>query len=995
MYDDWDEYHHVEKPALETLDKLGWTVIDINEIDDITKIDSRENLNTVILENRLRESIKKLNPWIDENNLNKAIREIKTVKATSHMHANKIIHNKLVKHISLEQNIGHGKKHQTIKIIDYENIENNDFLVLNQYRVKGKKETIKPDIVAFINGIPLAVIECKSPTIVDPKEQALNQMQRYQNQRGGIDEGAEHLFRYNQYSIITWKDGAEAGTYKTPQEYYKAWKDPYPESTEQLKKILKKERITPQDILLFSLFKKDRILDIIQNFTVFQEKNQETIKIIPRYQQYRAVQKTLERIKKENTTKGGIIWHTQGSGKSLTMLFLGLKLRRQMKNPTLLLVTDRQNLDQQIHDTFQQCGFPNPKQAEDIKDLKNKLKKPVGETITTLIHKFDDDKVLTKNKNIFVLVDEAHRTQYKIFANNMRTALPNAHYIGFTGTPIEKQKRNTKKTFGNYIDTYTIDRSIEDGTTIPIKYQGRLADIHLDGVNLDKIFNRIFKDKTEKEKIEIRKRYAREQDLAEAPKRIEQVCLDILQHYEQKIAYPFKAMIVTTSKQATVNYKKQLDELNAPESRVIISPGHNDPQEIKKYTPTEEDKKNWKKRFLDTNDDIKILIVCDMLLTGFDAPILQVMYLDKPLKEHTLLQAIARVNRPYQEKNYGLIIDYYGVSDNLKEALHMFTEKDIEKAMTPIENELPRLQSTHRKAMSFFQNVDKTDLDACVDAIEEEDTRIKFNRAFKEFSKMMDIVLPDPKANPYKEDLKKLGKIYAKAKNRYMDDSMNLTGCGEKVKEIIRKHITSSGINILNQKPVSITNKEEFDQEVETAQTPKRKMSIMEHKIKHEISERRTEDPPFYNSLHKKIEELIQKYRNKRLSEKEMIHEYWKIIDAIRNREQQAEELGFEDTSQLSFYHTLNQAFTPAIKGGILSEDSDIPDKEELKKITKEIVQKINKELVVDWKNKIKIQKKIRKQIKLYLYSRYDIKIPKEKMDQLVTQILELARRWY
>lgn len=1001
----WDEYNLVEKPALEDFEKLGWEVHDDNVLDsDDDHPDNRKNLKDVILEDRLREAIKRINPWINENNLNKAVRKIKHVEATSHMQANKKIHRRLVRHISLEQDRGKGKKHQTVKYIDYENVENNDFLALNQFRVSGSEETIKPDIVLFVNGIPLGVIECKSSTLTEPRPKAIDQMMRYQNQRGGEKEGSEKLFRYNQFSVVTWGEGVEAGTYKTPPSQFKAWKDPYPAKEKDLKEIFDKERIDPQDILIYSLFDKSRLLDMLQNFTVFREKGQGIVKMVARYQQYRAVEKSLERIKKRDKTEteGGVVWHTQGSGKSLTMLFLGLKLRRIKDNPTLLLVTDRQNLDKQIHNTFKQCGFPNPKRAKSIEDLKQRLRDSAGETITTLVHKFqekeDEDRgdfpVLSENKDIYIMVDEAHRTQYKFLAHNMRKSLPNAFYIGFTGTPIEKKKRNTKKTFGNYIDTYTIDQSIRDGTTLEIKYQGRLADIHLDGADLDTIVDRVFSDKTEEEKKEIRKRYVREQDLAEAPKRIEEICLDLIDHYEKKIDYPFKGMIVTVSKRAAVNYKKKLDELNGPESAVIISKGHNDPEDVKNYTPNETKKENLKERFDDPNDDLKFLIVCDMLLTGFDEPLAQVMYLDKPLKEHTLLQAIARVNRPMPEKNYGLIVDYYGISDELSRSLQKFSTKDVKNAMTSIEEEMPKLESAYNRVMSFFDGVDKDDLEACVDILEDETTRIKFNKAFKKFSREMDIVLPNKKASPYIDDLRRLGKIYAKAKNRYADDSMNLTGCGRKIKQIICEHISSSGIDIINPEPVSITDRGKFEEELGETDSLKRKATIMEHRINKEINDSYDKNPIFYESLKKRVKELIKKYREKRLAEKDLIEDYWEIIKDIRSRQEEASEKGLENTTELAFYDTLNYAFREESDENVLKQSSNIPDEGMILDMTKNIVSIIQDRLVVDWKNKVKVQKEMRKKIKLYLYGKYfDIK--KKELDSLVNRIIELARRYF
>jgi Type I site-specific restriction-modification system, R (restriction) subunit and related helicases len=386
------------------------------------------------------------------------------------------------------------------------------------------------------------------------------------------------------------------------------------------------------------------------------------------------------------------------------------------------------------------------------------------------------------------MVDEAHRTQYKWLANNMRTALPNAFYVGFTGTPIEKETRNTRDEFGNYIDTYTIDQSLEDDTTVEILYQGRLADIHLEGETLD----RVFAEYTDEEKAEIQKRYAKTQDLAEAEARIDRVVLDIIEHFENDIARPFKGMVVTTSKRAAITYKEKLDELNGPESRVVISKDHNDPEDVKQWAPTDSELRDYKKSFVDPDGEVDLLIVCDMLLTGFDAPVAQVMYLDKPLKEHNLLQAIARVNRPFEDKNHGLIVDYYGVSNDLKEALAMFSEEDVQRAMVPLEDKQQDLEAAHRKAISFFEDLDE--VESCLQTLEPEDIRINFNNAFKRFSKLMDIVLPDPMANPYKRDLARLSTIYGRAKERYRDDSMNLEGCGKKVRELIQKHIRSSGI---------------------------------------------------------------------------------------------------------------------------------------------------------------------------------------------------------
>ncbi|WP_248514995.1 type I restriction endonuclease subunit R [Salinarchaeum laminariae] len=987
-----DEYAESERPALDALHRLGWEVVDQQES---TWVDPRETESSAVLEPQLRDAVKRLNPWLNENNLNKVVREIQQVAGTSTMDENEQIHEKLVRHVSVEQEGDHGKKHRTVQYIDYENPENNDFFALNQFRVAGPVEVATPDIVLFVNGIPLGVIECKSPQIQEPRSEALDQLTRYQNERDGDSEGAEELFRYNQCSVAVWMEGAVMGTYGTPKDQYKPWRDAYPLDDDELIDLFDLDGYLPDQYrMLYALFEPERLLDQVRHYTVFEERQSGTIKMVARYQQYRAVRKALERIDKRgrHEAQGGVVWHTQGSGKSLTMLFLALKLRRKKDDPTLVLVTDRRALNDQIHATFQRCGFPNPKKAESIEDLRERLSYDAGETITTLIHKFqttDDEDlgdeefpVLSRNENVFVMADEAHRTQDKELANNMRTALPNAFYIGFTGTPIEKDERNTRRTFGNYIDTYTIDQSLEDGATEEILYQGRLADIHLEGETLDDLFDRIFSDKTDEEKAEIQKRYARTQDLAEAQPRVNRVALDIVQHFEEEVAPPFKGMVVTTSKSAAVRYKKTLDGLNGPESRVIISEGHNDPEKIKEWTPSDSEKARYKESFVDPNGEVELLIVCDMLLTGFDAPVAQVMYLDKPLREHNLLQAIARVNRPFEEKTHGLIIDYYGVSDELKEALAMFSAKDVERAMVPIEDKQPELEAAHSKAVSFFEDID--DVEQCVQSLEPDDRRIEFKNSFKRFSQLMDIVLPDPMANPYRDDLDQLSTIYATAKERYRDETMNLEGAGAKVRNLIQDHISSQGIEILNDEPVSIMDEVEYDAKLEGLESDEARASEMQNAIEHEINVRFDEDPVQYGSLRERLEELIAEYREGRFGEQKTIEELRTLMDEIRSRDEQARQKGLRDETDLSFYHAVED---------VLSERD--AKEEDFVELTGDLVGTVEEYVtVVEWKERAHLQNKMRKKVTGQLY-RSEIDFSTDERRELTNRVVELARAHY
>ncbi|MBM7556773.1 type I restriction endonuclease subunit R [Halanaerobacter jeridensis] len=606
--------------------------------------------------------------------------------------------------------------------------------------------------------------------------------------------------------------------------------------------------------------------------------------------------------------------------------------------------------------------------------------------------------VLNKSENIFVMVDEAHRTQYKDLAFNMRRAIPNACYLGFTGTPIEKEERSTTRTFGDYIDTYTIEESVEDGATLPIKYEGRLPELKVEGNDLDEIFERAFADYSDEEKAEIKKKYATAQAIAEAPRRIERICLDIINHWEEKIA-PLKAQIVTTSRRAVAIYKEKLDELNAPQSITIFSGGNqNDPPLIKKHHTPKEKQKQLIERFKKPDDPIKFLIVCDKLLTGFDAPVEQVMYLDKPLKEHNLLQAIARVNRRFENKNYGLVVDYYGGFDNLQEALAIFNQEDVENAATPVKDEEPRLQRRYRKVMRFFEDVNLDDLEECVLAFEDEDKRMEFKEAFKAFAESMDIVMPDPIADPYRDDLKTLGKIYKAVRNRYRDQNINVKGLGGKIRKIIDNHIRVSDISLLHE-PVSILDEDKFDQVIKEKDKEKAKASEMEHAIRHTVNVKMEENPAFYQSLKERLEEIIEKQKQGRFDFAEQIEAMRGIINEIRNVRTKAEKLGLNE-KEFALYELLEEESQSdnqpseevAEDRGEYEVDGDEEFKvnKELKELAQELMNNLKEMAVVDWKKKQnKVLKPMKRMImrKLYQYEKF-----RDDLDNLTTQIMKLAK---
>lgn len=980
------EWEHSEKPAIEQLIKMGYEYKNHDELDS-----ERDSYNEVLLLGRIEESTRRLNPWIDDDGIQEAIQKLHKFDTTITIEANEQVRAKFIglsrgnlEPITVIQDRGSGPKPYTVKIFDFDNPENNNFLVTNQFEIWGHKDTIFPDVMIFVNGIPLVVIECKSPTLTNPLEEAIiDNLKRYQERNTGF----EKLFFYNQIIVATCGTQARYATINAKSNHYKEWVEAYPFTEKNIEKQI---GWTPrkQEILFAGMFTRSHMLDLMRDFIVYETEGNTRIKKLAKYQQFRAVKKAIEVIKNSKSKeRGGVIWHTQGSGKSLTMLWLALKIKREFGNPTILFVTDRIQLDRQIHDTFQTCGFPNPIRAKDTDNLETMLRNGKGQTIMTTLQKFDfgeeTPKAVSTDSNIFVMVDEAHRSQFKFSHANMRAALPNACYLGFTGTPIDKKERSTRRVFGNYIDTYTIQQSERDGSTLPIFYEGRMPDLFVEGDSLDAIFNRVFKDHIEEEKQKIRKRYATPTDIASAPNRIKKICLDIVDHYE-KVIRPngMKAMIVAASRRAAVAYKEELDKLNAPESKIIMVSEPKDPKEWEKYELSSSERELWAGRFKSSIGDegLSILIVVDMLLTGFDAPILQVLYLDRGIKDHNLLQAIARVNRPNDKKDYGLIIDYWGISKDLEKALEVFDQQDIEGAIKPLSSELSNIILRHKNVMKYFENIDKTNwqtdrfvLENCVNILEPDETRIQFEYDFKQFSKALDMVLPSPQANPYRSDMRFLGVVRALARTKYQDENLSYVGVGQKVRDLIDEHIQSLKIKVLIP-PTKISN-ETFIGYATSWTSDKAKASAIEHRLKHEISVKLHQDPEFFLSLQDKLEKLIAEIKAKRISDAESLKQSLLLWEEFMGAENKAKEMGFEKNPKLqfAFYNKLKSEFDPT----------------KAKELTHKIYSVVEPLLVIDWKKKDDIQRQMRKSIKDILREN---NYKEEKINTLTINLVDRVR---
>ena len=985
-----DEYDKVEWPAIEQLQSWGWTYIKGKDLSPDTSSE-RSSFKDVVLEARLSASLKRINPWISEQNLQKVVKDLTKTQYTSLMEANQSIWEMINQCVSVMQDLGKGNRGQTVKIIDFDNLENNEFICINQFKISGINQNIIPDIILFVNGLPLAVIECKSPYITNPMEAGIDQLLRYANRRKSEnDEGAEKLFHYNQMMVSTHRDKARVGTITSRMEHYLEWKDPYPTKLEDID-----AGEGSQDVLIAGLFNRENFLDIIQNFNVFEPVDGRIIKKIPRYQQFRAVHKTIERLKTGKTKyeKSGVIWHTQGSGKSLTMVFLAVKMRRdpELREYKLVFITDRTQLDQQLTETFRNAQSETIHHAKSVAQLKELLASDASDIITAMVQKFQESSEQTEfpelnaSDKIIVLADEAHRTQYGTLGAAINAALPNAPKVGFTGTPLIKSQKTTFE-FGKYIDTYTIEQAVQDGATVQILYEGREPAVRVTGDSLDSLFDEYFSDRTDEEKAAIKKKFGTSQAILEAPQRIRRVCIDIIKHYKEHIQQNgFKAMIVTSSRNAAITFKEQLDALEGPEAAVVISGDHNDDKKFWEYTDSKTHEKhiaNFKKPLGigEKHSNLSFLIVKDMLLTGFDAPIAQVMYLDRKLADHTLLQAIARVNRTNKNKFRGYIVDYYGLSDYLTEALEMFSTEDVAGALKDLKDEIPKLKNAHTRVLQHFKGLDLDDLDACIMSLEDEVKRQVFQTDFQKFSKQLDVILPDPAATPFLSDLKRLGKIFIGARNLFRDEQLNIAGAGEKVRQLIEEHVYSTGVDV-KIKPIDLLAPD-FKETLDNHKSSRSKAAEIEHAIKHHIKIKIDDDPEYYKKLSERLEDLIQKHAEKWEELVQLLLDFRDDIE--RDREQGAKDLGLSDT-EFAFYNILFAEITKA-KGEDVLEQAE---HDTLKEVVQSLVTMLDEaSQIVDFFSKWDEQKTVKKKIKHEILKHYEVSVVKP----VTERFMELAQ---
>lgn len=1020
-----DEEHYVENPFLAQLQRLGWKIYRQNKDDpeDIKKISSfgssfepqygesikfRESFREVILEEILRESIKKINPWIEKEQINEVVRRITTPQANSLLEANKEIHDLLLENTSVSENRKTEEKSPTVMYIDFENPKNNSFIAISQFKVNipGTENHIIPDIVLFVNGLPLVVVECKSPAISDPISEGINQLMRYSNRRG-IKEGNEKLFWYNLFTISTSNQAAKYGTITSEYEHFVEWKDPYPY---KLSDIDTEKNITSQQVLIQGMLSQRNFLDILHNFTIFKEDSKGgIIKIVTRYQQFRAVKKIVRKLKEGKTPeeRGGIIWHTQGSGKSLTMMFTVRELYHtpEFKNFKIVFITDRKDLQKQLNDNSKSVGF-TVHLADSIRKLQELLKTDTPDLVMGMVHKFQERElktefpVLNTSPNILIMIDEAHRTQYKILGANLRKSLPNAVKIAFTGTPIEK----TEETFRYYIDKYSIRQAVEDGVTVEIVYEGRVHSAELsDEEAANAKFEDVFSVLDADEKAKIMGKYTWRAYL-EDENVIRDKAKDMIEHYLTHV-FPnrFKAQVVTVSRLAAIRYKKALedalkDKIKELESNpggidfdllkklkvaVVISGLPNDPPEYRPYTNSQEHEKIIKSFELpfdktdngEISGDVGILVVQSMLITGFDAPIEQVMYLDNVIKEHNLLQAIARVNRVYKNKSCGFVVDYVGVLKHLRESLAIYADEDIDEISQVVKNKaksIDGLRFTHGLINEFFKKYEiknwRDNIEECIDILVDEEVRNEFIMLVRKFQRAIDAVLPDPEALKYTTDLKILSFIKESARNRYRDDKLSIKDASKKIREIVEEYLISKGVN--PKIPPTPLFDDEFTKKQKEKPTKARALEL-EYAIREHIEKHYEEDPELYERFSDTLRRVLEQYK---ANWEDLVHELQELRENMKKGRKLENTFGFDPEKEMPFFGILKQEIYDKKPVEELS-DNDINF---LVNVTRDAIEIIKREVqLVDFWESYSKQRKL----KSYLISHLLESMPTPRSD--------------
>jgi type I restriction enzyme R subunit len=1067
------EDHISQIPALQLLQKLGYIYLNPAEAE---KLRGGKTSN-VLLDDILRKQLKEINSdkrisstkttFISDANIENGIRALKELPMNEgYIAACETVYNLITLGKAFDQNFDGDKKSITLQYIDWENLENNVFHVTEEYSVmrSTSKEHYRPDLVLFVNGIPLCIIECKRPDMKEPLAQAISQHLRNQQ-----EDGIRALYVYAQVIMSLATQEAAFATNATPEKFWAKWEEKFttdeeqtkyrndlqeiknkPLEPEQKEKLfserfkyvrqyfdnLEKESILPtvQDEYLYGLCKPERLMDIVFNFILFDNGE----KKIARYQQFFAIKKSMQRIIQieGGRRKGGVIWHTQGSGKSLTMVMLAqaIALEKSIRNPKIVLVTDRTDLDNQITGTFRKCGM-FVENATTGKRLVELLESKSDAVVTTIINKFVAAmKKISKpleSHDIFVLVDEGHRTQYGTFNIEMQKTLPNACFIAMTGTPLFKKDKSTAVKFGGIIDAYTVDQAVKDKAVVPLLYEGRLARQTVNENPLDMFFGMVSEPLTEYQKADFKKKFSRADQLNGAEQKIYAIAWNISLHFRDNWqGTPFKAQLVCDKKINAIRYKEFLDEIGIVTSEVLISSIDEREGEDSAYEKSnEKENKFWKKmmdehgnsksyekniisRFKNQKDP-EIIIVVDKLLTGFDEPKNTVLYLTRNLQGHKLLQAIARVNRIYQDKEFGYIIDYYGVIENLDDALQLyssfedFDNDDLVGTLTNIIDEIKKLPQKHSELWDIFKTVsNKRDAEAYQLLLKDVAIRVIFYDKLAVFAKTLKLALSsiqfykevDEKTiNRYKEDLTMFMKLRLAVVERYSDE-IDYKQYEGQIQKLIDTHITTDKVEVITEL-VNIFEKDKFLEEVEKTIGKAAKADKIASRTSKHISEKMEEDPAFYKKFSQMLKETIEDYEANRINEIQYLSKVQEIMNNVLAHTDSdiPETLKDKDVAK-AFYGLSSESLSKKMQDPIVIKEISTQAALKIDELIKRAVLD-NEKPIIDWQYKTNITGKLQIEIGDYLIDevrdKYHINLTFGEMDEIANNCINVAKIRY
>lgn len=1020
------EINASQRPALALFEAMGYTYISPADCDK-----QRGSRYHVLLRDILRGQLRRLNRYVyagAENefsaaNIERAMEDLDEPLTDGLVRTSEKIYDALLLGKSYPETVGDGKMLSfNLRYIDWDNPQNNVFHVTEEFAVdsRDRQHNARPDIVLFINGIPFAVIECKAPHI--PVEEAVGQMIR--NQQAAY---IPQLFKFAQLVVATNKNAVKYATVGTPQKFWSVWKEQDDDWLQTRLKALVPDRMpTEQDRNIVSLFSPERVYELIRYFILFDA----NVKKVCRYQQFfavREIMKTIAESDEHGNRRSGVIWHTQGSGKSLTMVMLAKYILMELKDchPRVVIVTDRKELDAQIAATFAHTRL-TPARATSGRHLVELVNSARADVITSIINKFNTverQEVKNLSRDIFVLVDESHRSNYGLMATRMRSVFPNACYIGFTGTPLMKSEKNTMARFGSLIHKYTIRDGVEDGAIVPLIYEGRFVEQKVDEENIDLWFKQTTRRLTEAQREDLRRKWSSIRRLTSTDARIKRIALDISEHFiEGYKDTGFKAMLATNCKRDAIRYLECFEQFGDLNCAVVISPpdmreGVDDADEgaddlvvsfwnkmMQQYGDADRYEEAIKNRFCD--GEIDILIVCSKLLTGFDAPLCQVLYIDKELKEHGLLQAIARTNRLHEGKDYGLIVDYRGLIEKLDTAMDMYSGAglenfdggDLKGVVVDVMSAIGNLRSAYTQLVELFAPLGSiSDAEAVEVFLADDKMRQDFYTLLCAFGRALHLVLNAEQAynalgkeerQKYQDTFIFFSKVRRSVKLQYCD-AIDNAEYEPLMQNLLDTHLSVAGLKKITS-PIDILNKDDFEKELEELGSLRSKADAIASRMTRSISEKRDENPAYYDSFSKRIRDALALYKEKVISEAEYLAKMRTIMEDYH-----------AGRSTVSYPERIkNNVHAQAFFGVLTALFDEVEDE----RITPDFVAEVSEEITkivashsqVDWTNNKTIHDRISQDIDdlFYKYEKeHGLKLSFDLIDKVIDNVKTVALR--